>query len=56
VWLAAVIGASSAFVGVVVGQVFNLSISGSIVLVAAAVFTVVSVARRTLPAAVKSAA
>jgi zinc transport system permease protein len=56
VWLAALIGLSSAFVGVVVGQVFHLSISGSIVLVAAAVFTVVSLARRSLPAVVKGAA
>jgi zinc transport system permease protein len=52
VWLAAVIGAASAFVGAVVGQLFHLSISGTIVLVAAAVFAVVSLARRSLPAAV----
>jgi zinc transport system permease protein len=52
VWLAAVIGAACAFVGAVVGQLFSLSISGTIVLVAAAVFAVVSLARRTLPAAV----
>jgi len=36
----------------VVGQLFDLSISGTIVLVAAAVFAVVSLARRSLPAAV----
>jgi zinc transport system permease protein len=56
VWLAALIGASSAFVGVILGQVFHLSISGTIVLVAAAVFAVVSLARRALPAAVRGAA
>jgi zinc transport system permease protein len=50
--LAAVLGAASAFVGAVVGQLFDLSISGTIVLVAAAVFAVVSLARRSLPAAV----
>jgi ABC-type Mn2+/Zn2+ transport system permease subunit len=56
VWVAALIGAASASVGVVVGQVFHLSISGSIVLVAAAVFTVASLARRALPAVIGSAA
>jgi zinc transport system permease protein len=56
VWLAAVIGAASAFVGALVGQELHLSISGTIVLVAAAVFAVVSLARRSLPAAVRSAA
>ena len=54
--LAAVVGAACAFVGVIIGQVFHLSISGSIVLVAAAVFAIVSLARRSLPAAVKGAA
>jgi zinc transport system permease protein len=54
--LAAVVGAASAFVGVIIGQVFHLSISGSIVLVAAAVFAIVSLARRSLPAVVKGAA
>jgi zinc transport system permease protein len=56
VWLAALIGAASAFVGVVVGQVFHLSVSGSIVLVAAAVFAVATLARRALPAAIGSGA
>jgi len=54
VLLAAGIGAASAFVGLIVGQVADLSISGCIVLVAAAVFTVASVVRRSLPAAVES--
>ena len=54
--LAAVVGAACAFVGLIIGQVFHLSISGSIVLVAAAVFAIVSLARRSLPAAVKGAA
>jgi zinc transport system permease protein len=56
VMLAAGIGAASAFVGLIVGSVFDLSISGCIVLVAAAVFTVASLARRSLPAAVGSQA
>ena len=54
VLLAAGIGAASAFVGLIIGQVADLSISGCIVLVAAAVFTVASVVRRSLPAAVES--
>jgi zinc transport system permease protein len=53
--LAAVIGAGSAVVGVVIGRAFDLSISGTIVLVAAAVFTVASIARRSLPATVRGA-
>jgi len=54
VLLAAAIGAASAFVGLIVGSLADLSISGCIVLVAAAVFTVASVVRRSLPAAVES--
>ncbi len=54
--LAAGIGAASAVVGVAAGTIFHLSISGSIVLVAAAVFTVASLARRSLPAAIKGGA
>lgn len=54
VLLAAGIGAASAFVGLIIGQVAHLSISGCIVLVAAAVFTVASVVRRSLPASVES--
>ncbi|HLB39159.1 MAG TPA: metal ABC transporter permease [Actinomycetota bacterium] len=54
VLLAAGIGAASAFVGLIVGHIAELSISGCIVLVAAAVFTVASVVRRSLPAAVES--
>jgi len=54
VLLAAGIGAASAFVGLIIGQAAQLSISGCIVLVAAAVFTVASVVRRSLPAAVES--
>jgi zinc transport system permease protein len=54
VMLAAAIGAVSAFVGLIVGKVFDLSISGCIVLVAAAIFTVTSLVRRSLPAAVES--
>jgi len=53
--LAAAIGAASAFVGLVIGRVFDLSISGCIVLVAAAVFTVAALRRRTVPAAIGSA-
>jgi zinc transport system permease protein len=53
--LAAVIGAGSAVVGVVIGRAIDLSISGTIVLVAAAVFTVASIARRSLPATVRGA-
>jgi zinc transport system permease protein len=53
--LAAVIGAGSAVIGVVIGRAFDLSISGTIVLVAAAVFTVASIARRSLPATVRGA-
>jgi zinc transport system permease protein len=54
--VAAGIGAASAFVGLVVGRVFDLSISGCIVLVAAAVFTVAALRRRSVPAAIGSAA
>lgn len=54
VLLAAGIGAASAFVGLIIGRVLGLSISGCIVLVAAAVFTVASLVRRSLPAAVES--
>jgi zinc transport system permease protein len=50
--LAAAVGAASAVIGLAIGRTFDLSISGSIVLVAAAVFTVASLARRSLPAAV----
>ena len=50
--MAAVIGAASALVGLAIGLAFDLSVSGTIVLVAAAVFTVASLARRSLPAAV----
>ena len=53
--LAAVIGAASAFVGLVIGKVFDLSISGCIVLVAAAVFTVSALRRRAVPAAIGAA-
>ena len=56
VLLAAGIGAASAFVGLAIGQLFHLSISGAIVLVAAAVFTVASLIRRSLPAAIGAAA
>jgi len=54
VLLAAGIGAASAFVGLIIGKTLVLQISGCIVLVAAAVFTVASVVRRSLPAAVES--
>ena len=54
--LAAAIGAASAFVGLVIGDVFDLSISGCIVLVAAAVFTVAALRRRSVPAAIGRAA
>jgi len=54
VLLAAGIGAASAFVGLIIGKILVLQISGCIVLVAAAVFTVASVVRRSLPAAVES--
>lgn len=53
--LAAAIGAASAFAGLVIGRVFGLSISGCIVLVAAAVFTVAALTRRSVPAAIGSA-
>jgi len=53
--LAAVIGAASAFAGLVIGKVFDLSISGCIVLVAAAVFTVAALRRRSVPAVIGSA-
>jgi zinc transport system permease protein len=56
VLLAAAIGAASAFVGLVIGRVFDLSISGCIVLVAAAVFTVAALRRRSVPASVGSVA
>jgi zinc transport system permease protein len=56
VTLAAAIGASSAFVGLIIGRVFDLSISGCIVLVAAAVFTVAALRRRSVPTAIGSAA
>ena len=52
VLLAAAIGAASALVGFVIGLAFDLSISGTIVLVAAGVFTVASLTRRSLPATV----
>jgi zinc transport system permease protein len=50
--LAAAVGAASAVVGLAIGRTFDLSISGTIVLVAAAIFTVASLTRRSLPAAV----
>jgi zinc transport system permease protein len=56
VLLAAAIGAASAIVGLAIGRTFDLSISGTIVLVAAGVFTVASLVRRSLPAAVRGAA
>jgi ABC-type Mn2+/Zn2+ transport system permease subunit len=56
VTLAAAIGAASAVVGLVIGRVFDLSISGCIVLVAAAVFTVAALRRRSVPTSVGSAA
>jgi zinc transport system permease protein len=52
VLLAAAIGAASACVGFAIGLAFDLSISGTIVLVAAGVFTVASLTRRSLPATV----
>ncbi len=53
--LAAVIGAASAVSGLAIGLAFDLSISGTIVLVAAAVFTVAALTRRSVPAAVGGA-
>ena len=54
--LAAAIGAASAVVGFAIGDLFDLSVSGCIVLVAAAVFTVAALTRRSIPAAIGSAA
>jgi zinc transport system permease protein len=53
--LAAAIGAASAVIGFAIGDVFDLSISGCIVLVAAVVFTVAALTRRSIPAAIGSA-
>jgi zinc transport system permease protein len=56
VTLAAAIGTASAVVGLVIGRAFDLSISGCIVLVAAGVFTVAALRRRSVPTSIGSAA
>jgi zinc transport system permease protein len=56
VTLAAAIGAGSAIAGLAIGLAFDLSISGCIVLVAAAVFTIAALTRRSVPAALGGAA
>jgi zinc transport system permease protein len=47
--VAAAIGAGSAFVGLAVGRILDVSPSGAIVLTAAVVFTITTIVRRTSP-------